>query len=129
MTGPEGHRTLSEDPESLVTVFITNLLAAMERADQEVQERYRIYKFEGWDTAGQVKQATRTRIWPTDVLFHEDFDVEHEQEEKKVEVVEEEEEDQSRAVTPMEEKKYWERETDLKLFGGLINLKLESKKH
>lgn len=129
MTGPDGHRSLTEDPESPVTVFITNFLAEMEHASVEVQERYKVYKFEGWDTAGQVNQATKTRIWPKDVLFNEDLDAEDAEGAHKVASVDEEDEDEARQVEEAEERKYWERETDLKLFGGLVNLKLESKKH
>jgi len=118
MVGPPDHRAVEEDPSSPVVVFVTSLLSAMEAADSEVQDRYTIWKVDGWDSPGQVKNATKTRIWPAQVLFSLDFD--------ENDVAPQEE---AQPVVERNESKHWERETNYKLFGGLLNLSLESKRH
>ena len=114
ITGPPDRRTVEEDPNSPIVLFIVRLISAMEAAEPEVQDRYTIWKVDGWDSPGQVKNATKTRIWPADVLFSTDED----------EVIAPEE-----PVEVRTDGKHWERETNFKLFGGLLNLSLESKKH
>lgn len=118
MIGPPNHRSMEEDPQSPLVLFVTSLISAMEAAEPEVQDRYTIWKVDGWDTPGQVKNATKTRIWPAQVLFSLDFDDDG----AAPEQIEE-------PVAERSETKHWERETNFKLFGGLLNLSLESKKH
>jgi len=141
LIGPEGARTLGEDPSSPVTLFITSLVSALEAAGTDVQKRYTVWKVDGWESAGQVKNATKTRLWPVQVLF-ESLDNEEDPEgtaeavagssEKSKRAGDEEEEDEldrRQAEAKDQEKKHWEREMNFKLLGGLINLSLESKKH
>ena len=130
MVGPPGGQTLEDDPAHPITRFTASLLALLEGSSAEVQARYTVWKVEGWETAGQVESATRTKIWPTAILFDHEFEFD------------------SNAPTPTEEKalpkqvepaavvkknttqgEHWERETNLRLFGGLFNLSLESKRH
>lgn len=127
MTGPVGSQTIGEDPQSPVTVFIAALLAALEASSSEIQDRYTVWKVEGWDAAGQVDSATRTRIWPVASLFEFDFDEDENPDRgRKARAIEEEE---PVVQVPSSSKEHWERETNLKLFGGLLSLSLESKKH
>lgn len=140
LVGPEGARTLGEDPSSPVILFTTSLVSALEAADADVQKRYTVWKVDGWESAGQVKNATKTKLWPVQVLF-ESLDDEDGMEgadgaeagsSKKIQSTGEEEEDdldRRQAELAGKEKKHWDREMNFKLLGGLVNLTLESKKH
>ena len=129
MVGPPDAQTLGEDPASPITRFTTSLLAALEASNAETQKRYTVWKLEGWETAGQVANATRTRIWPTAVLFDHEFDYDSNAPTPDKEAPPPPPEPEQKVVKRSNEAKHWERETNLRLFGGLFNLSLESKRH
>ena len=104
-----------EDPMSTFVTLMNSLISALESSSEQVQRRYKVWKVEGWETAGQVASATRTRLWPAAVLF--DLDA--------TEPIEEIESEPVRTTSDDN----WERETNYKLLGGMISLNLESKRH
>lgn len=119
-----------EDAPAIAT-FLASLLSALEAQEKEVQKRYTVTRVDNWDIPGMAEKATRTKLWPAEVLFDEDdeediFAVEEKGKDKEVIT-----QRQSVPVQPAPpgERKHWERETNLRLLGGLVNLRLESKKH
>jgi hypothetical protein len=128
LIGP--NRELAEDPESPLTAFLASIVSAIESEPSEVQRKYSVWKVQGWETEGQVQNATKTRLWPKAVLFDHDFDFDDEEERgdtntEPVVVADEPDVAPVRAV----DDDNWERETNLKLFGGFLSLSLESKRH
>ena len=128
IAGTGNDRHIVDEPDPAGERLVTNLVAAMEIADEDVQARYRIFKVDDWDVAGQVHSAPRTRLWP----LH-DFDEESEAASQLAIT------DAKDTLTPGEptgagpsvtktKSERWERQTNLRLLGGLINLRLESKK-
>jgi hypothetical protein len=108
-----------QDVNSPSTLFIDRLVSALTLAPIDVQDRYAIWTLDGWDAPGQVENATRTQLWPIDA---------------GTEPAQPDDLAADQAREPLEEGKgrqndHWERETNLKLFGGLLNLSLESKKY
>jgi hypothetical protein len=130
MVGPPDAQTLGEDPEAPITRFTTSLLNALEAASEDVQKRYTVWRVTGWETAGQVANATRTRIWPTAVLFDTEFDFDSNAPTPDKEAPPPPKIEPDAKVTKRSnDANHWERETNLRLFGGLFNLSLESKRH
>ncbi|KAI9639876.1 uncharacterized protein MKK02DRAFT_40205 [Dioszegia hungarica] len=141
--GPFGQRTFvpQKDPQ-VISEFLASLISALEVEEEEVKERYEVWRVEGWDIPGAAHQATKRRLWP------EIVEVEDEKREME-EVVKEMAEASGSgasgggfldkmmgkqaggsAAPPKEkERQHWDRETNLRLLGGLVNLRLESKKH
>lgn len=121
-TGTESH--LEDDPDTPGHRLVSQLVDAMEMADDETQARYRIWKVDDWDIPGQAHVASRTRLWPKSNDLEDEKLLAHDNTEKtnvsSVTVAE--------ASTTSSRSQRWERETNLRLLGGLINLRLESKK-
>lgn len=125
MVGSGVDRTVVEDPESPGQRFVTDLLNALELADEDVQERYTVVRLDEWDIPGRAHKATRTKLWPKEALW--DLDLETLDEDPSNGPIEASES----SIQPAKSKKkpeHWERETNLRLLGGLFNLRLESKK-
>jgi hypothetical protein len=121
-TGAESH--LEDDPDTPGNRLVTQLVDAMEMEDDETQARYQIWKVDDWDVPGQAHNAPRTRLWPKA----------NEIENEKAPPLADSDKINDSAVTVTEasasntRSQRWERETNLRLLGGLINLRLESKK-
>lgn len=120
--GAGDSRTLVEDPESPGKRFTTAMVEALEMASEEIQSRYTIWMVDEWDVPGRAHKAVKTKLWPKEALWDLDTqgtrDLEH---------------DDPPTVAPVikkgkEKQTHWERETNLKLLGGLFSLRLESKK-
>jgi hypothetical protein len=123
-TGPDRH--LIDDPDPPGDRLVTQLVDALELSDEETQNRYRVWRIEDWNIPGQVHNATRTQIWPKRLL-------EIESEVKQIaSPIEQNDGVSSNAVagssTTAAVTERWDRETNLRLLGGLINLRLERKK-
>ncbi|KAK4688322.1 hypothetical protein P7C73_g1803, partial [Tremellales sp. Uapishka_1] len=134
-------RTIVDDPASPVVVFLAGLVELLQNASAEVQERYTVWNVKGWEMPGSADKAERIRIWPP-VVEKALFDAEDEDEADRFGALslkgeederEEEEKRQQEAASSARaanaSNAHWERQTDLRLFGGLIGLRLESKKH
>jgi hypothetical protein len=140
-TGVE--RTLGEDPESPRRRFIDGVIAALEDASEETQEAYEVYVVANWDIPGRAHLAEPTRIWPVEsavnVLFDEAEEAAEVNEKEAARVVGTAREDEKKGFARVgggasgsaskDRSEHWERETNLRLLGGLFNLRLESKKH
>jgi len=135
LSGPEGNRILIDDPSSPVLVYVTRLISLLEVADLEVQKRYTVYNVSDWEIPGGNSKGKAKKIWPFEEITEEEglMDEMDEMDElisgsssgKTKKVVEKEKKKEERKSDSQQ----WERQTDLRLFGGLIGLRLESKKH
>lgn len=123
--GTGENRTIVEDPESPGQRFITDLISALELAEADTRERYTVILVDGWDIPGRVHKATKTKLWPKEAFW----DLEAETEEEGDTKAEADKDESSVTFTKTKKKQdHWERETNLRLLGGLFNLRLESKK-
>jgi hypothetical protein len=130
-----------------VSEFLASLISALEVESQEVQERYEVWRVEGWQIPGAAQMATKERLWPEVLVEAEVTEVSGLAigDEAASAVAE-----SAAAVIPAgpsgwskagskattsgkqpvtKERDHWDRETNLRLLGGLVNLRLESKKH
>ena len=129
IAGTGNDRHIVDEPDPAGERLVTNLVAAMEIADEDVQARYRIFKVDDWDVAGQVHSAPRTRLWPL-------HDLEDESKAPSSQLAIMDTKDTLTTGEPTgagpsvtkTKSESWERQTNLRLLGGLINLRLESKK-
>lgn len=132
IAGTGNDRHIVDEPDPAGERLVTNLIAALEIADEETQARYRIVKVDDWDVAGQVHSAPRTRLWP----LHDLNDELRSRQEGTSSQLTVDPKDSLATVEPTgagpsvtkTKSQRWERETNLRLLGGLINLRLESKK-
>lgn len=125
MVGSGDNRTIAEDPESPAKRFVTELIDTLEISSEEMQERYTVWLMDGWDIPGRAHKATKTKLWPKEAFW--DMEAEIADEEKPAQP----EDKRGETIVPTKAKgkqAYWERETNLRLLGGLFNLRLESKK-
>lgn len=126
IAGSGSDRHIVDEPDAAGERLVTNLVAALEIADDETQARYRIWKVDDWDVAGQVHSAPRTRIWP---ILDEEAGDPHDDPSPTAVVTKSDCAVSTAIAGPSVVKSdRWERETNLRLLGGLINLRLESKK-
>jgi hypothetical protein len=120
LAGTADERHIIDEPDAAGQRLITQLIDSLDLADEETQARYCVWKVDGWDLAGQAHAAPRTRLWP--VLDDE------------LETVTSSEIKSDQALAKLDSSSTgarpqgWERQTNLRLLGGLINLRLESKK-
>lgn len=123
-------QTLINDPNSPGLLFSSALTTLLEATTDEIRSRYTVYEVKGWDVPGGADRIRRVRVWPQhDMLFEVD-ESGPELVEKEPERTEPKGKDVVRGESSTgNQSKQWERQTDLKLFGGLIRLSLESKKH
>lgn len=124
--GTGAERTLVDDPQSPTVRFLSSLLEAVEVADRDIQERYEIWNVENWDIPGQAHNAERTRLWPKSVLW--DMDSEDDLNSEKLEELASPEVSRNAGPSGAGRPAHWDRQTNLRLLGGLINLRLESHK-
>lgn len=122
--GTGSDRTLIDDPQSPGLLFLSTLMDRMELADEEVQDRYEIWSVENWDIPGQAHNADKTQVWPKKVLW----DAEYEEEAEVETRAEVKRSPSSTESTKTGRPAHWDRQTNLRLLGGLINLRLESHK-
>jgi hypothetical protein len=126
IAGEGNDRRIVDEDDPAGQRLVTQLIEAMELADDETQARYRIWKVENWDVAGQVHSAPRTRLWP---VHDEELRSDHNESYSAEAVIISKEVPSTAVAGPSVPKsERWERETNLRLLGGLINLRLESKK-
>lgn len=124
--GSGENRTIVEDPESPGQRFITGIISALELADEETRKRYTIVLLDEWDIPGRAYKATKTKLWPKEPLW--DLEAETEDDEKQGRTPSADNERSVVASGSGKKQQHWERETNLRLLGGLFNLRLESKK-
>lgn len=150
LVGPANDRAFVEDPESPRKRFVSKLISELEKASEETQEGYKVWIAENWDVPGRAHKMNSTLIWPvpSTVLFDEEdgegeggnlITENGEKSEKRKQSESGEtksgwtrsskEAGSSSSAAQGGQKKHWERETNLRLLGGLVNLRLESKKH
>lgn len=141
LLGTGSERTLGEDPESPRRRFIDGMLAALEGASEETQEAYEVHVVANWDIPGRAHLAEMTRIWPVESEASVLFDEAEEDGQKAgagagAGAAKEDEKKGFARVSSgagasgsKDKSEHWERETNLRLLGGLFNLRLESKKH
>lgn len=89
----------TEDPDSTTALYLSRILSHLGSASTEDQVRYTVFKVFNWDIPGF--HVVAKQIWP-----------------EKAEL-------EASSNTPA---KAWQRQTDLKLFGGLIGFRMESRK-
>jgi len=122
-----------DDPASPTRGFLSRLKTALENADEDMQARYTVYNIEGWEATNNIKE--KTRIWPIMEAYVEPEVIVMEE---GPTATEKGQETGRSTVSPQagpsepkrnNQKSQWERQTNLKLLGGLIGLSLESKKY
>lgn len=120
LAGEGDSRHIVDEPDAAGQRLITQLIDGLELSDQETQTRYRIWRVDDWDLAGSAHDALRTRLWP---VLDDQLEEASSGNAKSDQTVANPESSKATAKPQR-----WERETNLRLLGGLINLRLESKK-
>lgn len=142
--GPFGSTSyIPQKDQPAISEFIASLISALEVESEEVQERYEVWRMDGWEIPGAAQLAAKTRLWP------EDSEVEATGGGLALGGIEKGDGTLAPAGSQSgapggsqggkgsgilkreapKERQHWDRETNLKLLGGLVNLRLESKKH
>lgn len=146
--GPFGSsQYIPQKDQPVVSEFIASLVSALEVEDEDMRERYEVWRVEAWDIPGLAHLATKARLWP-EVTEEEEAQAKSliKAKERQTSITEKmgamisgekseagSSKDGEKAGGPkqevVKERKNWDRETNLRLLGGLVNLRLESKKH
>lgn len=134
--GTGDSRRLVEDPESPGKRFVQALEDGLELAPAETQAKYTVWTVDEWDIPGRAHKAVKSKLWPKEALWDMDaeFNFDADTADDKVTSSSLETKTESAKSYAKTEKgkgrpAHWERETNLRLLGGLFNLRLESKKH